>query len=87
LTHGRILSHFNNRCGGNRMAIAERGSTSLLADKGDLRRLMAEQNKLMGVTRDPTATGERAQAMSLALGIRPEENSLSCGIIEMRDEG
>ena len=73
------------------MAVAERelagqNLTSLLADKGELRRLMAEQNSLMGITPDPTATAEQAQAMSLALGIRPEENLLSRGIVEMRDE-
>ncbi len=68
------------------MAIAKRELNSLLADKKELRRLMAEQNKIMGVAPDPTATAEKAQAMSLALGIRPEENLLSRGIIEMRDE-
>lgn len=73
------------------MAIAERELTGqqlarLLADKNELRRLMAEQNRLMGILPDPTATAEKAQAMSLALGIRPEENLLSRGIVEMRDE-
>ncbi len=73
------------------MAIAERELmghpiTSLLADKMELRRMMAEQNKLMGILPDTTATAEKAQAMSLALGIRPEENLLSRGIVEMRDE-
>jgi len=68
------------------MAIAERDLASLLADKDEIRRLMAEQNRLMGVAPDLTATAEKAQAMSLALGIRPEENLLSRGIAEMRDE-
>ena len=68
------------------MALAERELNSLLADKEGLRRLMAEQNEKMGLVPDPTATAEKAQAMSLALGIRPEENLLSRGIVEMRDE-
>lgn len=67
------------------MAILERDMTSLLADKSQLRRMIAEQNAKMGITSDPTATAEAAQAMSLTLGIRPEENLLSRGIIEMRE--
>ena len=68
------------------MAIVERELQSLFADKAELRRLMAEQNEKMGFIHDPTATAERAQAMSRALGVKPEENLLSQGIIEMRDE-
>lgn len=66
------------------MATIEREVSNLFADKDELRRLMAEQNRLMGITPDPTATAEKAQAMSLALGIRPQENLLSRGIVEMR---
>lgn len=60
--------------------------SALLADKVELRRLMAAQNADMGLAPDPHATAEQAQARSLALGIRQEENLLSQGIIAARDE-
>lgn len=55
-------------------------------DKEPLRRIVAEQNQKTGFVPDPAATAEKAQAMSLALGIRPEDNIGSCGIIAARDE-
>jgi hypothetical protein len=55
-------------------------------DKDVIRRLVAEQNDSMGIVPDPAATPEKAQAMTRALGIRPEENLLSSGIIAARDE-
>ncbi len=55
-------------------------------DKEPLRRVVAEQNRKMGFVPDPGATAEKAQAMSLALGIGPEDNIGSCGIIAARDE-
>jgi hypothetical protein len=57
-----------------------------LLDKTEIRRIVAEQNKLMGFDPDPTATAEKAQEMILALGIRPEDNLCSRGIIAARDE-
>lgn len=68
------------------MALLERDVKSMLADKKQLQALMAQQNARMGVTADPAATAEKAQALSQAFGVGPEENLLSRGIIEMRDE-
>lgn len=65
-------------------------AAALLADKTELRRLMAEQNELMGFIPDPTATAEKAQAMTAAClqaqGLSPEDNIASRGIIAARDE-
>jgi hypothetical protein len=55
-------------------------------DKKLIQKIVAEQNERMGFVPDPTATAEKAQAMSLALGIRPEDNLLSRAIIAARDE-
>ena len=56
------------------------------ADKKAIQKLVAEQNAEMGFVKDPTATAEKAQEMMLALGIRPEDNLFSCGIIAAREE-
>lgn len=56
------------------------------ADKKEILRIVEEQNRLMGFVPDPTATPEKAQQMMIALGIRPEDNIFSCGIIAARDE-
>jgi hypothetical protein len=61
-------------------------NTTLFLDKKVLRKIVKEQNELIGFTPDPSATPEKAQEMTLALGIRPEDNLLSCGIIAARDE-
>lgn len=58
---------------------------SLFLDKRELQRIVAEENRRLGFIPDPTATAERAQEMMLALGIRPEENLFSTGIIAARD--
>jgi hypothetical protein len=58
----------------------------LFLDKKPIQKIVAEQNQRMGFVPDPTATAEKAQEMTLALGIRPEENLLSSGIIAARDE-
>lgn len=57
-----------------------------IADKKAIQKLVAEQNAQMGFVKDPNATPERAQEMMLALGIRPDENIFSCGIIAAREE-
>jgi hypothetical protein len=69
------------------MAIAPtRDVRSLFADKKSIQELVAEQNIEMGVVRDPTATPQKARQMMLDLGIRPEDNEFSRGIIAARDE-
>jgi len=60
--------------------------TSWFADKATIQRIVAAQNERMGFIPDPTATAEKAQEMILALGIRPQDNIFSCGIIAARDE-
>ncbi len=64
--------------------------SALFADKDEIRRIVEEQNLLMGHVHDPTATAEEAQALVAAdlrrHGIRPEDNDASCAIIAARDE-
>ncbi len=59
---------------------------SLVVDKNLVRRVIAEVNEQTGFIPDPTATPQKAQEMMLALGINPEDNIFSCGIIAARDE-
>jgi hypothetical protein len=66
--------------------VAQRDSRSFFVDKRLIQEIVAEQNKEIGFVPDPTATAEKAQAMSLALGICPEDNLLSSAIIAARDE-
>jgi hypothetical protein len=54
-------------------------------NKVPIRRIVAEQNAQVGFVPDATATAERAQAMTRALGIPPEANLLSSGIIAARE--
>jgi hypothetical protein len=65
---------------------ANQGIRALFLDKREFQRVVSEQNLRIGFVPDPTATAEKAQAMMLALGIQPEENILSAGIIAARDE-
>ena len=60
--------------------------TRLFADKTLLKQKIQEQNALIGLIHDPSATAEQARAMILAEGVRPEDNIFSCGIIAIRDE-
>jgi hypothetical protein len=59
---------------------------ALFLDKTEIQKIVAEQNERMGFVPDPTATPQKAQAMTRALGIRPEDNLLSRDIIAARDE-
>jgi len=65
---------------------SKHNAKAILVDKKVIQQIVAEQNALTGFVPDPTATPEKAQAMTQALGIRPEDNLLSCGIIAARDE-
>jgi hypothetical protein len=65
---------------------AQRDTRSYYVDKKLIQKIVAEQNERIGFVPDPTATAEKARAMSLALGIRPEDNLLSSAIIAARDE-
>ncbi len=69
------------------MAIARQPrAEELLADKEEIWRLVAEQYAAMAIPDDPAATPQKARAMMLARGIRPEENEFSRGIIQAREE-
>ncbi len=72
------------------MAIAENEVASLVADKAEMRRVVDEQYRIMGVRYDPTATAELAQQLVgdclRAHGIKPEDNIFSRGIIAAREE-
>lgn len=66
--------------------VAQRDTRSFFVDKKLIQKIVAEQNERMGFIPDPTATPQKARAMMLALGIRPEDNLGSSGIIAARDE-
>lgn len=69
------------------MAVARKSSVDeLFADKKEIQRLIAEQSQIMGISDDPMATPQQARAMMMALGIRPEDNEFSRGIIAAREE-
>jgi hypothetical protein len=53
-------------------------------DKTSLRAVVAELNEQMGIVHDSAATAERARAMMLEDGVRPEDNILTCELIHMR---
>ncbi len=69
------------------MAVVRRPKVDeLFADKSEIQRLVAEQYAAMAIPDDPSATPQKARAMMLALGIRPEDNEFSQGIIQAREE-
>jgi len=55
-------------------------------NKAVVRKIVDEQNVKAGFVPDLTATAESAQQLILALGIKPEDNLFSFGIIAARDE-
>ena len=55
-------------------------------DKRLLRQSVAALYPRLGLSHDPTVTGEQAQAISLASGVRPEDRILSSEILRIRDE-
>jgi hypothetical protein len=68
------------------MAIAHgRKTSTLLADKQALLRLLEEQDKETGFVPVPNATARKAREMMLADGVRPEDCIFSRGIFEMRE--
>lgn len=66
--------------------IIEADSRPLFLDKKRLQEIVAEQNREMGFVPDPNATPQKARAMMIAAGIRPEDNLGSCGILAAREE-
>ena len=71
------------------MALLERKIKTLYADKEEMRRVVEEQNRLMGFVPDLTVTVERMQARVAAdlkaAGIRPEDCDASRAIIAARE--
>ncbi len=65
---------------------SKRDPRTLFLDKTEIQRIVAEQNRRMGFVPDPSATAQKARELMRALGIRPEDNLASCGIIAARDE-
>ena len=59
---------------------------SKLLDKFALQKMVADLDERMGIAFDSTATAEKAQAMMLARGIKPQDRFLSSEIIRMRHE-
>jgi hypothetical protein len=57
-----------------------------LLDKRALQKTIRELDERAGFVHDPSATAEKAQAMMVGLGIRPEDRFLSSEIIRMRRE-
>ena len=55
-------------------------------DKKLLQQIAAEQNRELGFVPDPEATAQKAREMMIKLGVRPEDNLGSCGIISAREE-
>src|SRR5262249_23112701 len=84
---GNVWSKRSKLGGDPTMAVTARHRLkSRVADKEMRRRFAEEQDRRTGFVPDPTATAERAQEMTLADGIRPEECSASRDIIRMREE-
>lgn len=67
------------------MTVSLMESHPSLANKDELRRILAEENLKTGFVPDLTATAQRAREKMLAQGVRPEDNLGSCGIIAARD--
>ena len=63
----------------------DRDQAPLIVDKDYLRQAIDKLNADMGIVPDPTVTAEMTQEMSLAQGVRPEDNILSRGIIFERE--
>lgn len=61
-------------------------SHPLFVDKRKIQEIVARQNAVIGLVRDPSVTPEKVRAMMIADGVRPEDNIFSCGIIAARDE-
>jgi hypothetical protein len=60
--------------------------TARVLDKRRLRQSVAALQARLGLPHDPTATGESAQAVTLASGINPADRVLSREVIRARRE-
>jgi hypothetical protein len=55
-------------------------------NKGLLQQSVAALQARLGLSHDPKATGEQAQAITLQNGVRPEDRVLSSDILRLRQE-
>jgi hypothetical protein len=68
-------------------AQARSEAVSQVLDKRLLQQSVAALQARLGLSHDPTATGEQAQEMSLRDGVRPEDRVGSSEILRVRHEG
>ena len=61
-------------------------AASRVLDKRLLRLSVAALQARLGLNHDPTVTGEQAQAITVASGVKPEDRVLSSEILRMREE-
>jgi hypothetical protein len=59
---------------------------TLFADKEKIKKAVEELYQTLGLIHDPTATAQRARALILADGVKPEGRLFSHGIMEAREE-
>ncbi len=57
----------------------------MVANKAALRQILEAQDRQTGFVPDPNATPQKARALMIAQGIRPEDNAFSCEIRRMRE--
>jgi hypothetical protein len=67
-------------------AQARSEAASRVLDKRLLRQSVAALQARLGLSHDPRATGEQAQAITLQNGVRPEDRVLSSDILRLRQE-
>jgi hypothetical protein len=67
-------------------AIPKADATSRVLNKHLLRQSVIELQEHLGLSHDPTATGEQAQAITLVDGVKPEDCVVSREIVRGRRE-
>lgn len=75
------------------MAAVETDLAAMFADHDEMRRIVEEQNRIMGFVPDPEIAHLTVQEIRARIeddlnahGLRREDNIFSCGIIAARDE-
>ena len=69
----------------NEVLVNSSNGESMVANKAVLRQILEEQDKQTGFVPEPAATPQKARALMIAQGIRPEDNEFSCEIRRMRE--
>jgi len=67
-------------------APAKKRRTDFFIDKTEIRKIVEERNRQMGIVPDPTITPQKVRQMMIDDGVRPEDNQGSRGISEAREE-